>query len=128
MKAKPNLSLRTSRPQSLGGAFGGLLKIFGVRASDADLAARWNEIIGADLARLAKLQGIRSVGAHSCAPSVAKRPIKRAQKCAPTKFNITLKAVQPAFAMELSYRTEEFRARINKYFGYDAVGKITVKK
>ena len=108
MNTKPNLSLRTSHPQSLGGAFGGLLRIFGARASDADLAARWDEIVGSDLARLGRLGGTR--------------------KTKDKKFNITLKASQPAFATELSYRTEEFRARINKYFGHDAVGKITVKK
>ncbi len=107
MNKGPNLLARTSRPQSLGGAFGGLMRVFGARASDADLAVRWDEIIGADLSRVGKLYGIRA--------------IKNKQ------FNITLKAPVPAMAMELSYRKEEFREKINKYFGYEAVGKIIVK-
>ena len=112
MNTKPNLSKRISRPQSLGAAFGGLMKIFGARASDADLAENWEHVVGADLARLAKLSGTRKVGAGSARPK---------------QFNITLKPSVPAMATELSYRTEEFRIKINKYFGYDAVGKITVK-
>lgn len=107
MNKGPNILSRNSRPQSLGGAFGGLLKMFGARASDADLSARWDEIVGMDLAHIGRLSGIRA--------------IKNKQ------FNITLKAPVPAMATELSYRTEEFREKINKYFGYEAVGKITVK-
>lgn len=107
MNKGPNLLSRTSRPQSLGGAFGGLLRIFGARASDADLSARWDEIIGSDLSRIGKLAGIRAITNK--------------------QFNITLKAPVSAMAMELSYRKEEFREKINKYFGYEAVGKIIVK-
>lgn len=108
MNKTPNLSKRTARPQTLGAAFGGLMRIFGARASDADLAERWDEIVGADLARLGKLAGIR--------------PLKNKQ------FNITIRAAVPAMAIELSYRTEEFRMKINKYFGYEAVGKISIRK
>ncbi len=108
MNKNPNLLSRTSRPQSLGGAFGGLMRIFGARASDADLAARWDEIIGSDLARIGRLYGIRAT--------------KNKQ------FNITLKAPVSAMATELSYRKEDFREKINKYFGYEAVGKIIIGK
>lgn len=108
MEIKPNLAERILRPQSLGGAFGGLLKVFGARASDADLSARWDEIIGNDLARLGKLSGVR--------------------KTKDKKINISIKPIVPAMATELSYRKEEFRTRINKYFGYDAVEKIIIKK
>ena len=108
METKPNLSGRITRPQSLGGAVGGLLKIFGVRASDADLASRWDEIIGSDLARIGKLSGIK--------------------KTKDKKINILIKPAVPAMATELSYRTEEFRLKINKYFGYDAVEKIIIGK
>lgn len=83
------------------------MKIFGARASDADLAQNWNHVVGAELAKLAKLSGTR--------------------KTKDKKFNITLKAMVPAMATELSYRTEEFRIKIDKYFGYDAVGKIQIK-
>lgn len=108
MGTKPNLSGRISRPQSLGGAFGGLLKIFGARTSDADLAARWDEIIGDDLSRLGKLAGVK--------------------KTKDKKINISIKPVVPAMGTELSYRVDEFRIKINKYFSYDAVEKITIKK
>lgn len=108
MDKKPNLSVRISRPQSLGGVFGGLLKIFGARASDADLSERWDEIIGDELSHIGKLSGVRA--------------LKNKQ------FNITLKPPVAAMATELSYRVDEFRVRINKYFGYDAVAKITIRK
>lgn len=108
METKPNFCGRISRPQSLGGAFGGLLKIFGARASDADLSARWNEIIGDDLSRIGKLSGVK--------------------KTKNKKINISIKPAVPAMAIELSYRTEELRLKINKYFGYDAVEKIIIGK
>lgn len=102
------LNHRLTRPQTLGSAFGGLLKIFGVRASDSDLADRWNEIMGTDIAKIAKLVSIR--------------------KTKDKKFNISVCALNPAFALQLSYQADEITKRINKYFGYDAVGKIIIKK
>ncbi len=108
MGTKPNLSGRILRPQSLGGAFGGLLKIFGGRASDADLAARWNEIMGEDLSKIGKLVGVK--------------------RTKDKKINVSIKPTFSAMATELSYRLNEFRTRINKYFGYDAVEKIIIKK
>ena len=44
------------------------------------------------------------------------------------KFNIVLRPATPAFALQLSYMSDEITNRINKYFGYDAVGKISFKK
>ena len=84
------------------------MRAFGARASDADLANRWDEIIGAELAGMVKLKGIR----------------QKAKK----EFDITVQPATPALALPLSYRTEELRKQINKYFGYNAVGKITVRK
>jgi len=108
METKPNFYGRISRPQSLGGAFGGLLKVFGARASDADLSARWDEIMGDDLSRIGKISGVK--------------------KTKNKKINISIKPVVPAMATELSYRIEEFRLKINKYFGYEAVEKIIIGK
>lgn len=108
MGIKPNFNGRISRPQSLGGVFGGLLKIFGARASDADLAARWDEILGDDLSKIGKLVGVR--------------------KTKDKKINISIKPAFSAMSTELSYRVDEFRVCINKYFGYDAVGKIIIRK
>ena len=99
---------RINRPQTIGGALGGLIKIFGVRASDADLVARWGEIMGADIASVAKLVAIK--------------------KNRDNTFNVVIRPVHAAYALQLSYRADEIKKRINKYFGYDAVGKISFRK
>ncbi|MBN1325143.1 MAG: DUF721 domain-containing protein [Alphaproteobacteria bacterium] len=99
---------RLARPQTIGSAFGGLMKMFGGRASDADLLKRWSEIMGDDIASVAKLVGIT--------------------KTRDKKINIAVKSSNPAFALQLSYQTDEIINRINKYFGYNAVNKITIRK
>ena len=99
---------RTKRPQTIGGALGGLIKIFGIRASDSDLAARWDEIMGTDIASVARLAAIR--------------------KNRDNTFNIVIRPAHPAYALQLSYQSYEIIKRINKYFGYDAVGKISFRK
>jgi len=109
MNKAPNLSVRMSRPQSLGGAFGGVLRLFGCTASDADLSARWQEIIGVELSRQASMVGI-------------------SKRTKGTGRTLKIKATNPAGALSLSYRAEEIRTRVNKYFGYEAIDKITVKK
>ncbi|MDR2413331.1 MAG: DUF721 domain-containing protein [Rickettsiales bacterium] len=108
MDKKPDLGKRTTRPQTLASAFGGLMKIFGRRASDADLSDRWAEIMGDDIASVAKLAGI--------------------SKTKDRKFNIAVRAANPAFALQLSYQKDEIARRINKYFGYEAVGKVMIRK
>ena len=50
---------RYSRPQTIAGALGGLIRIFGVRASDSDLQARWADIMGTDIASVASLAAIK---------------------------------------------------------------------
>ena len=99
---------RLARPQTIAGALGGLMKIFGVRASDSDLANRWDEIIGTDIAVIAKLAAIK--------------------KNRDNTFNIVIRPATPAYALQLSYQSEEITNRINKYFGYNAVGKISFRK
>lgn len=99
---------RTKRPQTIGGALGGLIKIFGIRASDSDLAARWDEIMGTDIASVARLAAIR--------------------KNRDNTFNVVIRPAHPAYALQLSYQSDEIVKRINKYFGYDAVGKISFRK
>ena len=98
----------TKRPQTIGGALGGLIKIFGIRASDSDLAARWDEIMGSDIASVARLAAIR--------------------KNRDNTFNVVIRPAHPAYALQLSYQSDEIVKRINKYFGYDAVGKISFRK
>lgn len=103
-----NLENRFKRPQTIAGALGGLIKIFGVRASDSDLQTRWTEIMGADIATVASLAAIR--------------------KNRDNTFNVVIRPTNPAYTLQLSYQKEEIIRRINKYFGYDAVSKISFRK
>ena len=102
------MDVRTARPHTLAGAIGGLFRIFGARVSDADLAARWREIMGSDIGGISTLAAIK--------------------KTPNGKFNIAVRPANPAFALQLSYQTDEIAKRVNKYFGYDAVNKVTFRK
>jgi hypothetical protein len=106
--ARPDLKKRFSRPQTAASAFGGLMKLFGVRASDADLLGRWDEIMDPGIASIARPVAIT--------------------KTRDKKLSIAVRSANPAFALQLSYQKEEIIARANKYFGYDAVGKVTIRK
>lgn len=99
---------RYSRPQTIAGALGGLIRIFGVRASDSDLLARWADIMGPDIASVASLAAIK--------------------KNRDNTFNVVIRPTNPAYALQLSYQRDEIITRINKYFGYDAVSKISFRK
>jgi len=103
-----DLSIRTARPQSIAGALGGLLKIFGVRASDSDLVARWPEIIGPEISNMADICAVKKT--HT------------------GEYNIVLRPRNPAYTLKLSYMTDEIKKKINKYFGTDCVGKISFRK
>ena len=105
---KNNIETRTARPQTLASALGGLIKIFGGHASAADLAARWPEIMGRDIGEISTLAGIT--------------------KTRDKKFNIAVRPKNSAFALQLSYSAPEITKRVNKYFGYDAVNKVTFRK
>ena len=109
MSNQPNkFNNRLARPQTIGGAIGGLLRMFGARASDADLAARWDEIMGPEIAAIARLAALR--------------------KTRDNKYVVAIRPANPAFALQLSYSADEITARINKYFGYAAVEKISFRK
>ena len=84
------------------------MQILGIRASDADLAKRWDKIMGPDIANIAKLVAIK--------------------KTRDGHFNITLRPANPAFTLQLSYMSDEIKNKINKYFGRDAVAKISFRK
>lgn len=105
---KKQIETHTGRPTTLAAAFGELIRLFGGRASDSDLVARWDEIMGADIASVAKIAAIK--------------------KMRDGKFNIVIRPSAPAFALELSYRKDEITEKINKYFGHAAVGKISFRK
>lgn len=105
---KINLDTRKARPQTLAAAFGGLLEMFGARTSDADLANNWKKIVSSDIAKISNIVAIKT-GRDK-------------------KFNIVLRPISSAFALELSYKVDEIKTQINKYYGRDAVGKITIRK
>lgn len=105
---KINLDVRKSRPQTLASAFGGLMEIFGGRTTDADLAKNWKNIVDKDIYNIANVVAVK--------------------KTRDKKFNIVLRSLTPAFALELSYKVEDCKNQINKYYGYDAVAKITIRK
>ena len=101
-------SHRVARPQTLAGAMGGLMRHFGVRASDADVAARWPEIMGADSAAIAQIAAIK--------------------KMCDGRYNIAIRPKNPAFTLQLSYMTDEITKKLNNYFGRTAIGKISFRK
>lgn len=105
---KINLDVRKSRPQTLASVFGGFIELLGGRITDADLANSWVDIVGVDIAKIANLAAVK--------------------KTKTKKFNIVLRPVSPAFALELSYKLDEIKNNIDKYYGYDAVNKITIRK
>jgi hypothetical protein len=105
---KVNLDVRKSRPQTLAAAFGGLMEIFGGRTSDADLVKNWKNVVSKDIYDIANVVAVK--------------------KTRDKKFNIVLRPVSPAFALELSYKIEECKKQIDNYYGFDAVAKITIRK
>ena len=105
---KTNLDIRKNRPQTLAAVFGGFMELLGGRTADADLAKKWQDIVSKDISNIANIVALR--------------------KTRDKKFNIVLRPVSPAFALELSYKIEECKKQINKYYGYDAVAKITIRK
>ena len=105
---KVNLELRKSRPQTLASAFGGLMEMFGGRTSDADLVNNWAKIVGQDIAKISNVVAVK---------------LSRDKK-----FNVVLRPVSPAFALELSYKIDEIKNKIDKHYGRDATGKITIRK
>ena len=105
---KVNLELRRGRPQTLASAFGGLMEMFGARTSDAELVNNWEKIVGTDISKISSVVAIK---------------ISRDKK-----FNIVVRPVSPAFALELSYKVDEIKNKIDKYYGREATGKITIRK
>ena len=103
-----NVIVRKSRPQTLAASFGNLMDSLGVRASDAGLLEKWREVVGNEIANISKVVAIKTTRDN--------------------KFNIVLRPVNPAFALELSYKTEECIKKIDKYYGRNAVSKITIRK
>ena len=107
-KFDKKLDIRLKKPTTIAAAFGSVFQVFGHRTSCADLSERWNEIMGDDIANIAKLVAIK--------------------KTIGNKYSVVIKPTNPALALQLSYSNDEILRRINKYFGYDAISKITYRK
>jgi len=105
---KTKIAKRISSPQTLASAFGSLMDAFGVRASDSELTNNWVNIVGNEIANISNVVAVKKIRNN--------------------KFNIVLRPVSPAFSLELSYKTQECINKINNYYGYDAVEKITIRK
>ena len=103
-----NFDKRSKRPMTIASAMGELMQMFGARASDADLVKRWEKIMGADIANIATVAAIK--------------------KMKDGRLNITLRPSNPALTLQLSYMSEEIKEKINKYFGRDAVAKVSFRK
>ncbi len=99
---------RSKRPQTIASAMGDLMRMFGIRASDADLIKRWDKIMGSEISAIANVVAIK--------------------KAKNGKFNITLRPKNPAFTLQLSYMSDEIKKKINNYFGREAVEKISFRK
>ncbi len=99
---------RFTRPQTLGSAFGSLMAVFGGRVSDADLVNNWRGIVGNEIANISNVVAVKMTRNK--------------------KFNIVLRPISPAFALELSYKIDEITVAINNYYGSNSVEKITIRK
>lgn len=103
-----NFDKRSKRPMTIASAMGELMQMFGMRASDSDLIKRWEKIMGSEIANIAAVAAIK--------------------KMKDGRLNITLRPSNPALTLQLSYMSEEIKEKINKYFGRDAVAKISFRK
>lgn len=86
----------------------------------AEIMASWETIVGSELARLTRPESIKW-------PRGGKAPVDDADDDGGRSAGATLIiATDPAFALEVSYRHKEIIDRINRYFGYRAIGQIKV--
>jgi hypothetical protein len=84
----------------------------------AEIMTSWETIVGADLARLTRPDAIKW-------PRGAKGRVA-SDDDAQTAGATLILASNPAFALEVSYRTQEIIDRINRYFGYRAIAQLRI--
>lgn len=84
----------------------------------AEIMTSWETIVGADLARLTRPEAIKW-------PRGAKARVASEDDARAAGATLIL-ASNPAFALEVSYRTQEIIDRINRYFGYRAIAQLRV--
>lgn len=85
----------------------------------AEIMTSWETIVGADLARITRPEAIKW-------PRGTKTRVAVAEDDARTAGATLVVATDPAFALEVSYRTRDIVDRINRYFGYRAVAQLRV--
>ena len=93
---------RDMRPAFVGAAINKLLSRLGAKASDAELAARWTDIMGDGTEMMKMSRGIKG-------------------------RTIYVRAKNPAERLAVSYQSADMIKKINDYFGYDAVEKVVVR-
>jgi hypothetical protein len=79
----------------------------------------WPTIIGAEIARLARPETIKW-------PRGAKVRGDASEVDAKAGGATLVIACAPAFALDISYRTQDIIDRINRYFGYRAIAQLKV--
>ncbi|WP_092869107.1 DUF721 domain-containing protein [Hyphomicrobium facile] len=84
----------------------------------AEILSSWETIVGADVARLTRPETIKW-------PRGARAPVD-ADDAGQSAGATLIVACDPAFALEVSYRHKEIIDRINRYFGYRAIGQLKV--
>jgi hypothetical protein len=84
------------------------MSALGYNVNGADLSENWRGIVGNEIANISNIVAIKTTRDK--------------------KFNIVLRPVSPAFALELSYKIDEIKNKIDKYYGRSAVNKITIRK
>jgi hypothetical protein len=85
----------------------------------AEIMTSWETIVGADLARMTRPEAIKWPRGTKARPPVDDDNARGS--------GATLViACDPAFALEVSYRTREVIDRINRYFGYRAIAQLRV--
>ena len=83
----------------------------------AEIMTSWETIVGVDLARLTRPEAIKW-------PRGAKARVASEDDDARGAGATLILASDPAFALEVSYRTQEIVDRINRYFGYVLVNEV----
>jgi hypothetical protein len=85
----------------------------------AEIMTSWETILGADLARMTRPEAIKW-------PRGSKARTNEADDGTPAAGATLIVACDPAFALEISYRTQDILDRINRYFGYRAIANLRI--
>lgn len=85
----------------------------------AEIMASWPTIVGSDVARLTRPESIKW-------PRGSKAAATEGDDEGRSAGATLIVATDPAFALEVSYRHKEIIDRINRYFGYRAIGQLKV--